>query len=291
MPEGSFLYCDVSVPAPLDQPFTYALPETLRHRVRPGCRIAGPLRSAQTHRRDPPMPRRSAAGSRARGAPPHRFRTRAGRRAAGPGALDRGLLLRAAGRGAAVDVAAGGGRAARQDMVAHGLRPRRRPPVAAGRRAGRPCGAPPAACSNEGPLSAAYLAKALPLADKAVRSLERKGFIVAEHVAVDRDPLRAPSARLRVELAPRLMSDPRRERQRAVRRRHRTAARAQAEQARARAARVPGAASRARTTSRISRTSVKTPARRRAPWRARAWLRSSRRRPASRARRSARGTS
>ena len=36
MPEGSYLYCDVSLPVPLDQPFTYSLPDTLRHRVRPG---------------------------------------------------------------------------------------------------------------------------------------------------------------------------------------------------------------------------------------------------------------
>ena len=51
------------------------------------------------------------------------------------------------------------------------------------------------------PLSAAYLAKSMPLADKAIRSLERKRFIVAEEVQVERDPLRAPSERLRVELA------------------------------------------------------------------------------------------
>src|ERR1019366_5751892 len=50
------------------------------------------------------------------------------------------------------------------------------------------------------PLSQAYLAKALPLADKAMRSLERKGFIVVEQVEMERDPLRAPSERLRVEL-------------------------------------------------------------------------------------------
>ena len=50
------------------------------------------------------------------------------------------------------------------------------------------------------PLSASYLSKAMPLADKAIRSLERKGFIVAEQVQTERDPLRAPSERLRVEL-------------------------------------------------------------------------------------------
>ena len=45
MPEGSYLYCDVSLPVPLDQPFTYALPETLRHRVKAGCRVLVPFGS------------------------------------------------------------------------------------------------------------------------------------------------------------------------------------------------------------------------------------------------------
>ncbi len=51
------------------------------------------------------------------------------------------------------------------------------------------------------PLSAAYLAKQLPMAEKTLKSLERRGFIVAEQVEGSRDPLRAPAARLRVELA------------------------------------------------------------------------------------------
>src|SRR5439155_15452065 len=51
------------------------------------------------------------------------------------------------------------------------------------------------------PLSAVYLAKKLPLADKVIRSLEKRGFIFPEQVQEDRDPLRAPSDRLRVELA------------------------------------------------------------------------------------------
>src|SRR5436305_11513080 len=45
MPEGSYLYCDVSLPVPLDQPFTYSLPDTLRHRVKPGSRILVPFGS------------------------------------------------------------------------------------------------------------------------------------------------------------------------------------------------------------------------------------------------------
>jgi primosomal protein N' (replication factor Y) len=37
------LYCDVSLPVPLDQPFTYLLPETLRLRVQTGCRVLVPF--------------------------------------------------------------------------------------------------------------------------------------------------------------------------------------------------------------------------------------------------------
>jgi primosomal protein N' (replication factor Y) len=36
-------YCDVSLPVPLDQLFTYLLPETLRHRVKTGCRVLVPF--------------------------------------------------------------------------------------------------------------------------------------------------------------------------------------------------------------------------------------------------------
>ena len=60
MPEGSYLYCDVSLPVPLDQPFTYSLPETLRHRVQPGSRLLVPFGTAQADRRDPALPRRAA---------------------------------------------------------------------------------------------------------------------------------------------------------------------------------------------------------------------------------------
>src|SRR5207253_9191069 len=60
-------FCDVSVPIPLDQPFTYALPETLRHRVAPGCRVLvpfGPRRLTgvvlRTHDDPPAMEAREA---------------------------------------------------------------------------------------------------------------------------------------------------------------------------------------------------------------------------------------
>lgn len=41
----SNLYCEVSLPVPIDRAFTYSLPFTLRHRVRPGCRVTVPFNS------------------------------------------------------------------------------------------------------------------------------------------------------------------------------------------------------------------------------------------------------
>src|SRR6478735_8188898 len=40
-------YCDVSLPVPMDQAFTYKLPLTLRHRVAVGCRVLVPFGSRQ----------------------------------------------------------------------------------------------------------------------------------------------------------------------------------------------------------------------------------------------------
>jgi primosomal protein N' (replication factor Y) (superfamily II helicase) len=50
------------------------------------------------------------------------------------------------------------------------------------------------------PLSAAYLTKASPSADKVIRTLERRGLIVAEQTHTERDPLRGRAERLRIEL-------------------------------------------------------------------------------------------
>ncbi len=38
-------YCDVSLPVPLDRPFTYELPMTMRHRTQPGARVLVPFGS------------------------------------------------------------------------------------------------------------------------------------------------------------------------------------------------------------------------------------------------------
>ncbi len=200
MPEGSFQYVDVSVPAPLDQPFTYSLPETLRHRVRPGSRIVVPfgprkLTGVILRCHDDPPNRATREALRLIDSEPvldaellSLGRWIAGYYCAPLGDVLRGMLPLASEirRGKVWSLTDSGRDAARQllldaapdDPVARilGMLERR-------------------------PLSAAYLSRILPLADKAIRSLERKGLIAAEQVQTERDPLRAPAGRLRVELA------------------------------------------------------------------------------------------
>src|SRR5215831_12428478 len=200
MPEGSYLFCDVSLPVPLDQPFTYSLPETLRHRVKPGSRILVPFGPRKLtgvilrcHDERPEVATRDAlrlldsapvlsAELLALG------RWISGYYCAPLGDVLRGMLPLASEirRGKIWSLTDAGRDAARQllldsspdDPVAQVLR-----------------------MLEKRPLSAAYLAKSMPLADKVIRSLERKRFIIAEDVQTERDPLRAPADRLRIELA------------------------------------------------------------------------------------------
>ena len=199
MPEGSFLYCDVSLPVPLDRPFTYSLPETLRHRVKPGCRLIVPFG----------VRKMTGVALRCHDEPPSVETRQALRLIDSEPVLDEELLklahwianyycapLGEVLRGMlplANDIRSGktyeltdrGRDATRQLLFDAGPED----PVAQVLR-----------MLESRPLSAVYLMKKLPLADKVLQSLERKGFIIAEHVQSERDPLRAASDRLRVEL-------------------------------------------------------------------------------------------
>jgi len=199
MPEGSYQYCDVSLPVPVDQLFTYSLPETLRHRVQIGSRLMVPFGPRKLtgvilrcHDDRPDVATRDAlrlidSAPVLDGELLALGRWIAGYYCAPLGDVLRGMLplasemrqgkiwsLTDAGRDAARQLLLD---SAEDDLVVKVLR-----------------------MLEKRPLSASYLAKALPLADKAVKSLERKGFIVVEQVQTERDPLRAPSDRLRVEL-------------------------------------------------------------------------------------------
>jgi primosomal protein N' (replication factor Y) len=199
VPAGSSLYCDVSLPVPLDQPFTYALPETLRHRVREGSRIVVPfgarkLTGVILRCHDDPPEVKAREALRLLDAEPVLSAELltlgqwiSGYYCAPLGEVLRGMLPLASEirRGKIWSLTDSGRDAARQllldtspdDPVLQVLR-----------------------MLEKRPLSAAYLAKALPLADKAIRALERKRFIVAEQVQTERDPLRVPAERLRIEL-------------------------------------------------------------------------------------------
>ena len=199
MPEGSYLYCDVSLPVPMDQPFTYALPETLRHRVRAGSRVMvpfGPRRMTGVvlNCHDDRLAMATREALRLLDAEP---------------VLDAGLL--ALGRWIAAYYCAPLGEVLRGMLplagdVRHG---KVWSLTDSGRDAARQLlldSEPDDPATQvlrileRRPLSAASLARALPLSDKAIRSLERRGFLVAEQVETQRDPLRASAERLRVEL-------------------------------------------------------------------------------------------
>src|SRR5437764_6357074 len=201
MPEGSYRYCDVSLPVPLDQPFTYELPETLRHRVRPGSRLLVPFGARKLtgvilscHDERPEVTTRHAL--RLLDADPvldsellALGKWIASYYCAPLGEVLRGMLPLAAEirRGKVYSLTDAGRDATRQLLLDAAVED----PVAQVLRA-----------LESRPLSAAYLAKKLPLADKVIRSLEKRGFIFPEQIHEDRDPLRAPSDRLLVELAP-----------------------------------------------------------------------------------------
>src|ERR1019366_8018263 len=196
MPDGYYLYCDVSLPVPLDQPFTYALPETLRHRVKPGCRVLVPFGSRRLtgvalrcHDDAPEVPTREAL--RLIDAEPvldaellALGKWISGYYCAPLGEVLRGMLPLASDirRGKVYSLTDAGRDAARQllfdsspeDPVVEILR-----------------------MLDRRKLSAAYLERKLPLAANALRALERKRFVMVEQVQTERDPLRAPSDRLR----------------------------------------------------------------------------------------------
>jgi primosomal protein N' (replication factor Y) (superfamily II helicase) len=192
-------FADVALPVPLDQPFTYSLPETLRHRVKVGCRLSVPFGSRKltgvvlrTHD-DPP-------GAAARDA----FTLLDEEPVLDTGLLALGQWIAAyycapigevlrtmvplAGevrRGKVYSLTAPGIDAARQlllgaaenDPLANVLR-----------------------MLEKRPLSASYVKSKMPDAGRLLKSLEKRGFVRVEDTEAERDPLRASAGRLRITL-------------------------------------------------------------------------------------------
>jgi len=192
-------FCDVSLPVPLDRAFTYSLPLTLQHRVRAGARVVVPFGTRKltgvalrVHDEAPGITVKDAY----RLIDPEPVlsdelialaRWISGYYCAPLGEVLRSMLplaaeirsgkiysLTDAGRDASKQLSID---ASMDDVLNRVLQ------MLAARS-----------------LSAAHLKRKVPLADRALKSLERKGWVAVEQVQRERDPLRAPSAKLRIDL-------------------------------------------------------------------------------------------
>ena len=192
-------FCDVSLPVPLEQLFTYSLPLTLQHRVKPGARVVVPFGvrkmtgvALRVHDEEPGIAVKDA------------FRL-----------IDNEPVL-------SDDLLALGRWISGYYRTALGEVLRSMLPLANDIRsgkiysltdAGRDASKQLSISVSEGDtlnevmqmlaarsLSAAHLKRKIPLADKFLKSLERKGWVAVEQVNEDRDPLRAPAAKLRIAL-------------------------------------------------------------------------------------------
>src|SRR5229473_1508046 len=196
------IYCDVSLPVPLDQSFTYRLPETLRHRVKPGCRVLVPFGArkltgvvVKTYDDPPDGPLKDVL-----------------RLIDEEPVLDTELISLA--RWISQYYCAPLGEVLRSMTPLTGEI--RKTKVYSLTDAGRDAARQLLLNATEDdptfqllrllearPLSATYLQKKLPTAARIIRSLEKKGFIAIEDVQTQRDPLRASATRLRASwLAP-----------------------------------------------------------------------------------------
>ncbi len=196
--EGTYQYADLSLPVPLDQVFTYELPETLRHRVKRGCRLLVPFGARKltgvvlrVHDERPEVRTREAL--QLLGEEPaleeellSLAQWIADYYCAPLGEVLRGMtpLSSEVRRGKVYSLTDTGRDVARQLSMSIGDED---PAVTVLR------------LLEHRSLSASYLAKKSPQADKVLRGLIRKGYIEAEEVAAERDPLRAPSSKLLVE--------------------------------------------------------------------------------------------
>jgi primosomal protein N' (replication factor Y) (superfamily II helicase) len=190
-------FCDVSLPLPLDQAFTYSLPLTLQTRVKPGARVLVPfgtrkLTGVVLRVHDEPI----------------EVSVKDALRLFDPEPVLDGELL-ALGKWISGYYCAPLGEVLRSMLpLASDIRSGKMYTLTdAGRDASRQL------CIDPRPedtvnqvvqmlaarsLSAAHIKKKIPLADRILKSLERRGWIAVEEVQHDRDPLRAPSAKLRI---------------------------------------------------------------------------------------------
>ena len=189
-------YCDVSLPVPLEQAFTYRLPETMRHRVQPGCRVLVPFGSRKLTGMVLALRSEAPAGPM----------KEALRLVDEEPVLDAELL--SLGRWIAQYYCAPLGEVLRSMTPLSGevRKTKLYSLTDAGRDTARQLllGADDEDPTLQvlrlleaRPLSTSYLQKKVPNAVTVIRSLEKKGFVAMEDLEAQRDPLRASATRLR----------------------------------------------------------------------------------------------
>jgi primosomal protein N' (replication factor Y) (superfamily II helicase) len=197
------VYCDVSLPVPIDTAFTYRLPETLRRRVQPGCRLLVPFGSRKltgvvlsTHSDSPASTTKEALQLLDEGPALDESLLELGRWISRYYCAPLGEALRA------MTPLAGGIRRGRVYSLTPSGRDAARQLHLTGAEQDDPAVAILRMLDGRS-LSASYLAQKVEKAPAVLRSLEKKGFVESEDVAAERDPLRASAARLRVEFVAR----------------------------------------------------------------------------------------
>jgi primosomal protein N' (replication factor Y) (superfamily II helicase) len=193
-------YCDVSLPVPLDRPFTYSLPLSLRHRVRTGCRVLVPFGARRltgfvlrTHDDAPEGAVREALRLLDAAPALTEDMLALGRWIAGYYGAPLGEVLRS------MAPAAGEIRRGKvYSLTQKGLDAYRQLSVSG---ASEDSAVAIMRDLEYRSLSAAHFLKKSDRAAALLRGLETKGYVAATDVASERDPLRAPSAKLRVETA------------------------------------------------------------------------------------------
>lgn len=199
MPEGLPLYCDLSLPVPLDRAFTYRLPETLRHRVQPGCRVLAPFGTRKL----------TGLALRCHDDPPEGTVREVLRLIDAEPIFDDAML--ALGRWIAEYYCAPLGEVLRSmaPLAAEVRRDKVYSLTDKGRDAIRQLTLATAEedtatrllrLLDQRPSSASYIKDKLPGAGTTLQRLLKQGFLAIEELATDRDPLRAPASRLRVSL-------------------------------------------------------------------------------------------
>jgi len=200
--DENFAYADLSLPVPLDRCFTYRLPESLRHRVQPGCRLLVPFGARKLagvvlrlHNEPPDVETRDAL--RLLDAEPafDQEMLELGRWVAHYYCAPLGEVLRSM-----APVSAEVRHARIWSLTQKGIDVARQLGLDGGP-------TDPAAellrALEARPLAETTLDRKFPGARKLLASLEKKGLVESEHSAAMRDPLRAPAARLLAEFAQR----------------------------------------------------------------------------------------